>query len=58
MTPGPEVGRDSGWADVPMGITALRRADGEYVVVVEEDARGKNLMYRWRPALAAEATRP
>lgn len=58
MTPGPEVGRDCGWVDVPMGITALRRADGEYVVLVGEDARGKNLMYRWRPALAAEATRP
>ncbi|WP_454765677.1 hypothetical protein [Cupriavidus campinensis] len=58
MTPGPEVGRESGWVDVPMGITALRRADGEYVVFVEEDARGKNLMYRWRPALAREAARP
>jgi len=64
MTPGGEVGGESGWVDVPMGITALRRANGEYVVFVEEDARGKNLMYRWRPAPAptpapaGEAKRP
>lgn len=58
MTPGAEVGGTSGWVDVPMGITALRRANGEYVVFVEEDARGKNMMYRWRPAPAGEAKRP
>lgn len=62
MTPGGEVGNESGWVDVPMGITALRRPNGEYVVFVEEDARGKNLMYRWRPAPApapaGEAKRP
>lgn len=55
MTPGPEVGRDSGWVDVPMGITAFRRPDGEYIVLVEEDARGKNMMYRWRPTGTAAA---
>ncbi|PLZ04483.1 hypothetical protein CY652_00900 [Burkholderia sp. WAC0059] len=48
--PGPEVGRTSGWVDVPFGISAHRMADGEYLVFVEEDARGKVLMYRWKPA--------
>jgi len=48
--PGPEVGGTSGWVDVPFGITAHRLADGEYLVFVEEDARGKVLMYRWKPA--------
>jgi hypothetical protein len=43
------VGRASGWVDVPNGISAAKRADGEYLVFVEEDARGKVLMYRWKP---------
>ncbi|WP_323119956.1 hypothetical protein [Burkholderia alba] len=50
IKPGPEVGRASGWVDVPFGISAYRRDNGEYLVFVEEDARGKVLMYRWRPA--------
>lgn len=49
MSPGPEVGRASGWVDVPFGISAAKRANGEYLVFVEEDARGKVLMYRWKP---------
>ena len=50
IRPGPEVGRASGWVDVPFGVTAFRRANGEYLVFVEEDARGKVTMYRWKPA--------
>ncbi|MCC8391449.1 hypothetical protein LJ656_02525 [Paraburkholderia sp. MMS20-SJTR3] len=49
IRPGPEVGRASGWVDVPNGISAARRGNGEYLVFVEEDARGKVLMYRWKP---------
>ncbi|MGF6656866.1 hypothetical protein OKW34_007456 [Paraburkholderia youngii] len=49
IRPGPEVARASGWVDVPNGISATKRADGEYLVFVEEDARGKVLMYRWKP---------
>jgi hypothetical protein len=48
IKPGPEVGGASGWVDVPNGISASRRADGEYLIFVEEDARGKVLMYRWQ----------
>lgn len=48
--PGAEVGNTSGWVDVPFGISAHRLADGEYLVFVEEDARGKVMMYRWKPA--------
>lgn len=47
MAPGPEVDRKSGWVDVPYGISAHRRANGEYIILVEEDWLGKNLMYRW-----------
>ena len=49
IKPGPEVGGASGWVDVPNGISASRQANGEYLVFVEEDARGKVMMYRWRP---------
>ncbi|MFC0576740.1 hypothetical protein [Paraburkholderia solisilvae] len=50
IKPGPEVGGASGWVDVANGISAARRSDGEYLVFVEEDARGKVMMYRWKPA--------
>ncbi len=55
LTPGKEVGATSGWADVPMPVTAHRLASGEYLVFVEEDARGKALMYRFTPPTAALA---
>ena len=49
--PGPTVGgvEATGWIDLLTGITAHKRADGEYLVFVEEDYRGKVLLYRWRP---------
>ena len=52
LTPGPEVGGNQiGWIDVPYGIRAFKRADGEYLILSEEDYRAKILMYRWRPAV-------
>lgn len=57
MPPGPEVGKFSGWIDIPYGINAMRRTDGEYLLLAEEDGRAKNLLYRFRkprtPAPAA-----
>ena len=50
MAPGPEVGNTSGWVDMTHGLRAFRRTDGSYVVVVEEDARAKNLVYGWTPS--------
>jgi hypothetical protein len=49
--PGPAVGgvAATGWIDILTGITAHKRADGEYLVFVEEDYRGKVLLYCWRP---------
>jgi len=49
MFPGDTVGASSGWVDIFQGIAALRRADGEYLILVEENWRGKNILYRWRP---------
>ncbi len=47
--PGPEVGGNSGWIDMVHGIHALRTSADDYLIVVEEDWRGKNLVYQWRP---------
>jgi len=49
MTPGPEVFKESGWVDFPDAIRAYRRKNGEYLVFVEEDAKGKIIVYRWKP---------
>ncbi|ABE30452.1 NHL repeat family protein [Paraburkholderia xenovorans LB400] len=55
LSPGKEVGSTSGWVDVPMPMTAHRLASGEYLVLVEEDAYGKALMYRFTPQTAPPA---
>ncbi len=49
--PGPTVGgvENTGWIDILTGISAFRRANGEYLVFVEEDYRAKVLVYRWKP---------
>ncbi|NET02923.1 MAG: hypothetical protein F6K61_20695 [Sphaerospermopsis sp. SIO1G1] len=44
--PGVEVGEESGWVDIPYGIRAFRRKNGEYLVFVEENWKGKVLVYR------------
>ncbi|BAY13270.1 hypothetical protein [Calothrix sp. NIES-2098] len=44
--PGPEVAGESGWIDIPYGIRAFQRANGEYLVFVEEDWKGKVIVYR------------
>jgi hypothetical protein len=49
LFPGPEVGGNAGWQDMPYAIQAFHRKNGEYLVLVEEDWRGKNLLYRWWP---------
>ena len=47
--PGDEVGGNAGWQDMPYSVQAMKRRSGEYLVLVEEDWRGKNLLYRWTP---------
>lgn len=49
--PGPTCGGvdKTGWVDILTGITAHRRSNGEYVVFIEEDYRGKSILYRWKP---------
>jgi len=46
LNPGPEVAQESGWVDIPYGIRAFRRSNGEYLVFVEEDEKAKVIMYQ------------
>lgn len=46
LRPGPEVAEESGWVDIPYGIRAMRRSNGEYLVFVEENAKAKVIVYR------------
>ncbi|WP_150133085.1 hypothetical protein [Acidisarcina polymorpha] len=38
-----------GNVDMPYGIDAFRRSNGEYVILNEEDNQAKNLLFRWVP---------
>jgi hypothetical protein len=46
MRPGPEVAGETGWVDVPVGINAFQRSDGEYLVMREEVVGQKGLLFR------------
>ena len=47
MRPGESVGEISGWIDIPYALHAVQRAAGDYVLLVEEDAYGKIIVYNW-----------
>ena len=55
LEPGSSVGgvENTGWIDILTGISAFKRADGEYLVFVEEDYKAKTILYRWLPGAAA-----
>ncbi|QOV22142.1 NHL repeat-containing protein [Anabaenopsis elenkinii] len=48
LTPGPEVASESGWIDIPYGLRAMRRNNGEYLLFLEENAKAKVIIYRFR----------
>ena len=49
FVPGGEVGEGAGWQDMPYSVAAMKRKNGDYLILVEEDWRGKNILYRWTP---------
>ena len=49
LRPGPEVHGESGWVDFRDALRAYRKKDGTYLVTVEEDAKGKCLVYHVKP---------
>ncbi len=48
LTPGTEVASETGWVDIPYGLRAFQRTNGEYLVFVEEDEKAKVIMYQLR----------
>jgi hypothetical protein len=47
LTPGPEVGRATGWIDGSHNVRAFQRSVGEYLIFAEEVAWNKVLLYRF-----------
>jgi hypothetical protein len=39
---------NTGWIDIPYGLRAFRRANGQYLVFVEDDLKSKVLIYSWQ----------
>ncbi len=48
MGPTDEAG-DVGIIDITHGLTASKRSNGEYLVLLEEGAKARTLVYRWAP---------
>ncbi|BAZ41154.1 NHL repeat-containing protein [Calothrix sp. NIES-4101] len=46
LKPGAEVSGELGWVDIAYGVRAFRRKNGEYLVFLEEDFKGKVIMYQ------------
>ena len=38
-----------GWIDIPWGLFATQRANGEYLIFREEDYLAKTVLWRWNP---------
>lgn len=49
IVPGPETDRISGAVDLPNGINAIVMPDGSRTIYVEEDGKGKVMVYHWSP---------
>ena len=46
---GPEVGEACGWLDIWDSSLKAHKVGNEYVIFLEEDWRGKTIIYRWTP---------
>lgn len=53
ITLGREIYGEVGWVDIPHGLSAFKRKNGEYIICIEEDFRGKVLVLRWHPGDSA-----
>lgn len=38
-----------GWNDMVAGVHAMRRSDGRYLILLEDDYRSKNVLFVWEP---------
>ena len=55
MEPPAEIG-EIGLQDIRECLRVHRRADGEYLIFLEEDWKAKILMYRWKPSSPSSKT--
>lgn len=39
----------TGWIDLPHGIQAFKKSNGQYLILIEDDYRGKNILHQWCP---------
>lgn len=46
----PNNGSNYGWTDITNPLNAYKRKGGEYLVIMEEDFKNKNLLWRWCPS--------
>jgi hypothetical protein len=54
---GPEVGGRIGAVDFSSAVHVHKRADGTYVILVEDDLFAKIIYYLWKPDISAEPNR-
>ena len=38
-----------GWLDIPNAVQAFKKSNGQYLVLVEDNSKGKNILYQWCP---------
>ncbi|MEA4976266.1 MAG: discoidin domain-containing protein [Paludibacter sp.] len=46
----PETFGLTGWLDIPFAIQAYKSPSGEYIILIEDDLKGKNILHRWCPS--------
>ncbi len=47
LFPSAPVDEQSGWIDIYKGLQAFQRDNGDYMIIVEENAFAKNIIYHW-----------
>ncbi len=40
---------ETGWLDIVHAVQAFKKSDGQYLVLVEDNSKGKNILYQWAP---------
>lgn len=53
IAPGPETEHLSGAVDLPNGVNVRILPDGSRALYVEEDGKGKVMVYHWKPSLGS-----
>ena len=46
-----------GWIDMPYAVQAFKKSNGQYLILVEDNSKGKNILYQWCPTGCRELPR-